>query len=140
MSAGRAPGTVVALSVAAGLAACGGVRPADLFVVDRTGSTPHARLNMLVDEQGGVRCNGAAARHLSDSQLVQARAITEELHNAAASNLTLPARPGSVFSYHLRDADGSVRFAENSAGQPKALRQLALFVLQTAQQVCGLPE
>jgi len=33
-----------------------------------------------------------------------------------------------------------VRFADDSAGQPKVFRQLALFVLQTAQTICGLPE
>ena len=40
----------------------------------------------------------------------------------------------------MRDADGTVRFADNSRGQPAVLRQLVLFVLQTAQQVCHLPE
>jgi hypothetical protein len=45
-----------------------------------------------------------------------------------------------VFGYRLRDQDGTVRFADNSAHQPKVFRQLQLFVLQTAQQVCKLPE
>jgi hypothetical protein len=33
-----------------------------------------------------------------------------------------------------------VRFSDDSAKQPKVLRRLALFVLQTAQRVCRLPE
>jgi hypothetical protein len=33
-----------------------------------------------------------------------------------------------------------VRFSDNSVRQPAVFRQLALFVLQTAQQVCHLPE
>ncbi len=45
-----------------------------------------------------------------------------------------------MLRYHVRDVDGTVSFADNSAGQPTVLRQLALFVLQTAQQVCHLPE
>jgi hypothetical protein len=120
------------------LAGCGGVRAADLFVVTRTGSTPHARLTLLVNEEGGVRCNGGATLKLSDPQLVQARAIQEEIHDAAAHHLTLAARPGSVFSYSLRDANGSVRFSDNSSGQPAVLRQLQLFVLGVAQDVCRL--
>jgi hypothetical protein len=33
-----------------------------------------------------------------------------------------------------------VRFSDNSANQPKALHELALFVLRAAQQTCHLPE
>ena len=42
--------------------------------------------------------------------------------------------------YGVRDENGTVHFADNSCGQPKVLHELALFVLKTAQQVCGLPE
>jgi hypothetical protein len=38
----------------------------------------------------------------------------------------------------VRDADGTVRFSDNSPRQPAVLQRLALFVLQTAQQVCHL--
>jgi hypothetical protein len=44
-----------------------------------------------------------------------------------------------VFAYRVRDEAGSVSFADNSATQPKVLRNLALFVLQVAQQNCHLP-
>ena len=40
----------------------------------------------------------------------------------------------------MRDPDGSVSFSDNSQGQPVVLRELSLFVLQTAQQVCHLPQ
>jgi hypothetical protein len=33
-----------------------------------------------------------------------------------------------------------VRFSDNSEHQPGVLRQLQLFVVQAAQQVCHLPE
>jgi len=121
-------------------AGCGGVKAADLFIVYRTGSTPHARLTLLVNEEGGVHCNGGPTLKLGDSQLVQARAIQEELNDAASSHLSLPSRPGSVLSYYVRDENGTVRFSDNSVGQPAVLHQLELFVLQTAQQVCHLPE
>jgi hypothetical protein len=43
-------------------------------------------------------------------------------------------------SYHVRDEAGSVHFSDNSPGQPPVFRRLALFVLQTAQRVCHLPQ
>jgi hypothetical protein len=130
---------VGALALAALASGCGaGVKAADLFVVTRTGATPHERLTLLVDEEGGVNCNGGPTRKLSDPQIVKARAIQEELQSPAAAHVSLPARAGSVFSYFLREESGTVRFADNSAGQSKTMRELQLFVTQTAQEVCHL--
>jgi hypothetical protein len=132
----------VALAAAVVIAGCaGGIQAPDIFIVQRTGSVPGARLTVLVNEEGGVQCNGGPMLKLSDPALVQARAIQEELHEdqLASRQTSLPARPGSVLSYYLRDENGSVRFADNSAPEPKVFRNLALFVLQTAQQICHLP-
>jgi hypothetical protein len=134
------PGLALCLVAALAIGGCGGVRAADLFIVYRTGSSPQSRLTLLVNEEGGVHCNGGPTLKLQDPQIVQARAIQEELHEPASKHLSLPARAGSVLSYYLRDVDGTVRFSDNSAAQPRVLRQLALFVLQTAQQVCHLPQ
>jgi hypothetical protein len=137
----RIAAAAAALAAALACEGCGGgVMLGDLFLVQRSGSTPHARLTMLVNEEGGVRCNGGAKLQLSDAQLVEARGIQEDLHGAASSHLSLPARPGSVFGYRVRDAEGTVSFSDNSPRQPKVLRELALFVLRVAQQVCHLPE
>jgi hypothetical protein len=141
-----APVAFVGAALAAGMVGgCGGIKAPDLFIVQRTGSGPSANLTLLVNEEGGVRCNGIARRNgralkLSDSQLVQARAIQEELQEPAADHTALAPGPKAVLSYSVRDENGTVRFADDSAGQPKVFRQLALFVLQTAQGVCGLPE
>ena len=126
-------------TAAAALTGCG-TKAADLFIVNRSGSTPHAQLTMLVNEEGNVNCNGGPTLKLSDPQLVTARTIQEETQQAASSNLSLPPRPGSVLRYYLREEGGSIRFSDNSAGQPAILRQLQLFVVQVAQQVCHLPE
>jgi hypothetical protein len=134
------PGLALCLVTALAIGGCGGVRAADLFIAYRTGSSPQSRLTLLVNEEGGVHCNGGPTLKLQDPQIVQARAIQEELHEPASKHLSLPARAGSVLSYYLRDVDGTVRFSDNSAAQPRVLRQLALFVLQTAQQVCHLPQ
>jgi hypothetical protein len=123
------------------LVGCGEVQPADVFIGTRSGSTPHAHLTLLVDEEGNVHCNGrAGSRKLHDAELVRAEGLREDLESLASQHASLAARPGSVMSYHLRDENGSVQFADNSAAQPKVLHELALFVLTTAQQVCGLPE
>ncbi len=134
---------VGALGVCAALIAvvamgCAGVKPPDLFVVERSGAG--GRLTLLVDEQGGLRCNGTRAATLSDPQLIQARALQEELVTPAGEHLVLAPRSGSVFSYRVREEAGEITFADNAAAQPKVLRNLALFVLQLAQQNCHLPQ
>jgi hypothetical protein len=129
-----------ALAAALLLSGCGGIKAPDLFIVNRSGAGPGARLTLLVNEEGVVRCNGASPLRLSDSQLVQARTIQEDLHDPASKRLSLPALAGSVLSYDVRDESGEVRFSDNSPRQPAVFRQLALFVLQTAQRVCHLPE
>ncbi len=129
-----------ALASATLIAGCGaGIKAPDLFIVERTGSVSGAKLTLLINEEGGLRCDGGRELKLSDPQIVQARAIQEELKNPAGEHVSLPARSGSVFGYRLRDENGSVAFADNSTGQPKVFRNLALFVLQVAQQNCKLP-
>jgi hypothetical protein len=129
-------GALAAVLITAG---CGGIVAPDLFLVYRTGPGA-ARLTLLVNEEGAVHCNGVSAPKLSDSQLVQARGIQEELHDPASRRLSLPAAPGSVIGYYVRDDAGTVRFSDNSPRQPAVLRRLAQFVLEAAQQVCHLPQ
>ncbi|HLH14052.1 MAG TPA: hypothetical protein VKV16_04635 [Solirubrobacteraceae bacterium] len=134
----RLAATLAVVLLASG---CGGVTAPDLFLVERSGASAHARLTLLVDEEGGVTCDGTkAASKLSDSQIIKAREIQEELEKPSAHHLSLPPRAGSVLSYLVRDEKGTVRFSDNSADQPKVLRKLQLFVLQSAQEVCHLPE
>jgi hypothetical protein len=95
---------------------------------------------MLVNEEGGVHCNALPERHLNDSQIIEARTIQEDLEGPASRHQSLPPEPGSVLSYYVRDANGSVRFSDNSLHQPTVMRKLALFVLNVAQRVCGLPQ
>lgn len=122
------------------LAGCGGVKAPDLFLVYRSGSAAQAKLTLLVNEEGGVSCNGRAGQKLDDPQIVKAREIQEELQKPSSSHLSLAPRAGSVLSYYVRDESGTVRFSDNSAGQPAVFRKLQLFVLQSAQQACELPE
>jgi hypothetical protein len=131
-------GVLASVALAAG---CGsGIAAPDLFIVQRTGSGPGARLTLVVNEEGGVHCNAGPTLKLSDPLLIRARAIQEELHEQASEHLSLPPGRGSVLSYYLRDENGTVRFSDNSPRQPKLFRELALLVLQVAQQVCHLPQ
>jgi len=134
----RALGACAAVA-ALTLAGCGGIKAADLFLVQRSGSVPGAQLTLLVNDEGGVRCNGGPKRKLGDAQLIEARAIQEDLRDPAGKHLSLPPGPRSVLSYRVRDENGSVSFSENSSHQPPVFHRLALFALQTAQRVCGLP-
>jgi hypothetical protein len=127
------------------MAGCGGVTAPDLFLVQRSGSGPGAKLTLLVNEEGGVTCNGVSVvagrkLKLSDPQLVQARAIQEDLSAPASKHTSLAPGPKSVLSYHVREEAGSVTFSDDSPAQPAVFRQMALFVLQTAQTVCHLHE
>jgi hypothetical protein len=131
---------IAAIASATLAAGCGGLKAPDLFIVQRSGDVAGAQLTLLVNEEGGVRCNGETMRRLSDPLLVEARAIKEDLHDPSSRHVSLPAGARSVLSYYVRDENGTVRFSDNSSGQPAVLRRLALFVLHTAQQVCHLAE
>jgi hypothetical protein len=117
---------------------CSGVRAADLFVVQRSGSVAGAQLTLLVNEEGGVRCNGGPTLKLSDSQLIEARTIQEDISQAASQHLSLPPGPRPVFNFRLRQENGDVSFSDDSPGQPQVFHRLALFVVQISQHVCHL--
>jgi len=129
--------SALALALCLAIAGCG-AKPADIFIVERTNAGTNSTLTLLVNEEGGVHCNGGKELKLGDKELVQARGIQEDLKDPASSNTVLPPQPGSVYSYALRDEAGSLRFSDNSAKQTAAMHQLQLFVLQTAQRLCGI--
>jgi hypothetical protein len=87
-----------------------------------------------------VTCNGRFAGKLDDAQIVESRGIQEDLEKPASEHLNLAPAAKSVLRYQVRDANGSVEFSDDSAHQPPALHRLQLLVLQSAQQLCHLPE
>jgi hypothetical protein len=131
-------GVVAAGAVALG--GCGGIVSSDLFLVQRSGSTAGARLSLLISEEGIARCDNGAPHRITDPQLIKARVIQEHLESYASKHLSLPPQPGSVLSYSVRDANGSVSFADNSSSQPPVLRELALLVLEVAIRECHLSQ
>ena len=73
---------------------CGGIEAPDLFIVQRTGSGPGAPLTLLVNEEGGVNCNGGKTLKLNDPQIVQARVIQEALKDSRGSARHAPGATG----------------------------------------------
>jgi len=133
------PLLAVALSgaLAGPLAGCGlNVQSADLFLLTRTGSGP--KLTLLVNDSGTIRCNGAKPRPLSDSLLIQARDLSDNLAQDATSRLSLPRSPGTVFSYRLSLQQGTIAFSDRDTKGHQELAQTELFAVQAAQQACGL--
>lgn len=141
----RVTSAAIAAATAVALAGCGA--PAgDLFAVERSGSVPGARLTLIVDDGGFVRCNGADRRQISSAQLIDAREIARALDGEdgeapgpAKQTLTFPPRPGSVLRYVVRTEGGSVAFADTSTGQPAVLYRVAQLTRELAKRVCGLP-
>ena len=130
---------VPAVAFAAALGGCGGGETLpDLFAVRRSGSVPEAKLAIVVNDGGTVKCNGGASRRITDSQLLEARSVSTGLHDYAGRGLALPPGPQPVLSYAVRTQDGHVSFADDSRGQPAAFYRLALLVRDIAKQDCGL--
>jgi len=129
----------VALSVLLALlvSGCGAAAP-DVFLLTRSGSIPGARLTLLVNDSGTVRCNGGAPRALPDKRLLDARRIAEDLSEQAHDDLTLPAPRGSVLRYRLRTEDGTVTFSDEDAVRRPELAPVIVFARGVAQDVCGL--
>ena len=134
---------MAALAAAALLAGCGGPS-ADLYLVERAGSTPGARLTMLVGDGGTVTCNRGSQEPITSAQLIEARAIADGLNGdeeepgPAARGVELAPQPGSIFRYRVRSEAGVVAFSDNSKAQPEAFYRLARLTRRLAKDACGL--
>ena len=119
------------------LSGCGARAP-DLFVVQRTGTIPGARLDLRVSDQGTVSCNGAAPRRLADEQVLRARELARGLEAAIAGGRQPAPGRGGVLSYRVTMARGTVSFDDTSPGLPPSLAGLQGFTRTVARRVCGL--
>ena len=126
----------VAVATALVLAGCLNVQAADLFLLTRTGQGP--KLTLLINDSGTIRCNGAKAKPISDSTLIAARDLSDNLATDAQNNLTIRDVPGSVYYFRIRMQQGTIAFPDKAAGGRKALAQAELFATQAAQRDCGL--
>jgi hypothetical protein len=144
----------VAVTAAAGVVAgCNAPRPADLFLVQRTGSIPGARLTLRLSDDGGAYCNAQKRAELTSAQLISARAIRRELDGGddsagsdddkkglASKHINLPPAAGiTSYQYKVRSAKGEVAFADTSKGQPQTFYKLAQLTREIAIRNCKLP-
>jgi len=135
------PATVpiaLALALLAVAAGCGGVRPPDLFVLQRTGGGAGARVALVVNDGGTVRCNGGAPKLLPSDLLLEARDLARAIGPDFKRNLHLPPGPMTVFSYALRGPDGTIAFSDGSPSVPPELDRVAFFARRVSRGVCGL--
>jgi hypothetical protein len=127
--------TVVLLALA--LAGCLNEQAPDLFVLTRTGEG--SKLTLLASDGGTIRCNGGKARPISDSRLIAARDLSDNLVSDATNGLTIPAEAGEVYYFRIQLQPGTVSFPDRAAANHPVLAQAELFASETASQACGLP-
>ena len=121
------------------VAGCGAGAPArDLFLVRRSGAIPGARLALRVTDDGRASCNRRPLVDITSAQLIAAREIERDLEPLAKRRFALPPGGASVLRYRVRLQDGSVRFADDSRGQPPALFRLAKQTRDVARGSCRL--
>jgi hypothetical protein len=130
---------LVLCALAPALGGCGAASP-DLFLLTRAGSAPGAHLTLLVNDGGTVRCNGGAARPISDTQLLAARDVTTAIQKDAQKTLDLPAPPGSLLRFHVRSQDGTVTFSDLDAARHPELAKVVAFTQDVAHSVCHLAQ
>ena len=121
----------------ASLAACGTPSP-DLFVVDRTGTVPGAKLTLLVSDQT-ARCNDAPPTPLRSAQILEARDLRRELLDLQLSRDAIPnAGAAQIFSFVVETEQGRLRYPDVQQ-RPEVLPRLTRFVRRVAIDTCGLP-
>jgi hypothetical protein len=118
------------------LAGCFDVQSPDLFLLTRTGQG--GKLTLLINDSGTIRCDGGKAKPVSNTTLITARDLSDNLGTDAQNKLTIPNAPGSVYYFRIRLEQGTVSFPDRAAARRKVLAQAELFAAQTAQQDCGL--
>ena len=126
-----------ALAHAALAAACG-TPSADLFVVERTGSLPGAKLDLVVGDGGTVTCNGTE-RTITSAQLLDARDLAEDLAPLLDEGVTLPPGEQSLLRFKVIGEQGAVEFSDSSRGLRPELARIVFFTRTVAKQACRLP-
>ncbi|MDP1849043.1 MAG: hypothetical protein Q8K79_14720 [Solirubrobacteraceae bacterium] len=118
------------------VAACGTPSP-DLFVVNRDGTVPGAKLELLVSDQT-ARCNDGPAQRLSSGQIIEARDIRRDLLLLQNGEAGIPkAPPAQFFEFAVQTEEGTLRYPDTQQ-RPEILPRLSRFVRRVAIDTCGL--
>ena len=110
------------------------VKQGDLFLLTRTGNG--AKLTLLVNSGGTVRCDGSSAKAVPDNLLIRARNLTGRLNRDARHHLRIPASPDSVYRYRVKLQAGTIAFPDTAARTHPELAQLVLLAVKLEQGPC----
>ena len=135
MSGRRRRLAALAAVLASGAAACGTPSP-DLFVVERDGTVPGARLELLVSDQT-ARCNDGPVKNLTSEQILEARDLRDALHEAQDELAGFKPPPAQFFSFTVTTEKGTVRYSDTTQ-RPPVLPRLSRFTRRVAIDTCGL--
>ena len=123
-------------TAAVALAACGTPSP-DLFVAERDGNVPGAKLQLLISDTS-VRCNRKDPVALTSAQTIEARDITDELRLVQSGETPYPKPPpAQIFHFSITTQDGTLRFPD-TAQRPEVLPRTLRFVRRVAIDTCKL--
>ena len=128
--------SVLAVAAAALATACG-TPSADLFVVERSGELPDAKLDLVVGDGGAVECNGAE-RDITSAQLLDARNLADDLAPLLDRGVTLPPGKESLLRFKVIGEPGTVEFWDSSPRLPTEFARVIAFTREVAKQACGL--
>ena len=118
------------------MGACGTPSP-DLFVVNRDGTVPGARLKLLVSDQT-ARCNDAPPKPLTSAQIIEARGLRRDLLELQLSKDAIPdAGAAQSFSFVVETEEGKLSYPDRQQ-RPEVLPRLTRFVRRVAIDTCGL--
>jgi hypothetical protein len=118
------------------LAACGTPSP-DLFIAERDGNVPGAKLHLLISDTS-VRCNHREPVPLTSEQTIEARDITDDLLLVQSGAVAYPKPPpAQIFHFKITDEEGALRFPD-TAQRPPILPRTARFVRRVAIDTCKL--
>jgi hypothetical protein len=125
----------VALALLLGGAGCG-TESADLFVVERSGSLPDAKLNLVVGDGNTVECDGEE-KPLANDALLDARQLAKDLAPMLDRRMRLPSAQGALVRYRVFNDNGEVRFADASPGLPPEFGRVIALTRRIARESCG---
>ena len=129
-------GAVLAPAVAFAAAGCGTPSP-DLFVMERDGKVPGAKLELLVSDQT-VRCNDGPREDMTSAQILEARDLRRGLIEIQNGLVDVPkAPPAQIFTFAVTTEKGTLRYPD-TAQRPEVLPRLSRFVRRVAIDTCGL--
>jgi len=126
-----------ALAVAAALALAGcGTESADLFVVERDGELPGAKLTIVVGDGTSVECDGAE-RPFANALLLDARQLAADLEPLLERRTRLPVPTQALLRFRVFNDAGEVRFADASPRLPPELGRVIALTRSIARDSCG---